>query len=183
MKRPAAIAVLLSLAACASPPAERPTAAAVTTADDLVLPPSQQWAGLTTPEAAAEELFRAYIELDAQRFRRACARPFGDPRTRAHYERFVNGAEAEIRKARRGGLPPEGAPVDLIAVRPATDLPSTYRSAAAYDAMANRSAVLVEVDAYLAGRGIETSRVIVLRDSGGQWGAAPRPELFGFNLR
>ncbi len=182
MKRLAATALLLSLAACASNPGERRTAAAELTADDLVLPASQQWGALSTPEAAAEELVRSYIELDAHRFRRACARPFGDPRTRAQYERFVDGAEAEIRRARAGGLAPEGAPVDLIAVRPASELPSTFRTAAAYDAMANRGAVLVEVEAYLAGRGIETSRVIVLRDSGGQWGAAPRPELFGFHL-
>lgn len=181
MKHLAAAAALLSLAACSAPPPAERSAAAVPNA--ITLPPSQSWRALSTPEGAAEELFRAYIELDAERFRRACARPFGDPRTRAHYERFVEGAAAEIRKAAGGGLPPQGAPVDLIAVHPAQELPSTFRTAAAYDHMSQRSAVLVEVDAYLAGRGVETSRVIVLRDSAGQWGAAPRPELFGFNLR
>jgi hypothetical protein len=183
MKHLAAAALLLSLTACAAPrPADR-AAAAVPNADALILPASQSWNALSTPEGAAEELFRAYIELDAERFRRACARPFGDPRTRAQYKRFIEGAAAEIRKAAGGGLPPQGAPVDLITVHPAEDLPSTFRTAAAYDHMSQRSAVLVEVDAYLAGRGVETSRVIVLRDSAGQWGAAPRPELFGFNLR
>jgi len=153
------------------------------TADDLVLPTAMQWSGLSTPEAAAEELFLSYIELDPERFRRACARSFGDAHTRAQYERFVDGAAGELRKAKQGGLPPEGAPVDLVEVHKAKDLPSTYRTAAAYDGMANRTAMVVEVDAYLAGRGMQTSRVIVLQDAGGQWGAAPRPELFGFDLR
>lgn len=152
-------------------------------ADDLVIPVSQQWAGLNTPEAAATELFEAYIALDAERFRRACAKPFGDVRTRAHYQAFIDGAAQELREARTSGMPPDGAPVSLVEVRGAYDLPSTFRTAAAYDQMAQRTAAIVEVDAWLAGRGVETSRVIVLKDSGGTWGAAPRPELFGFSLR
>jgi hypothetical protein len=166
------------LAACAAPPAERPSSERA----DLALPASAQWSMLNTPEDAAAELFRAYINLDPQRFQRAVARPFGDSRTRAHYERFVDAAAEELRRARATGFPPEGAPVDLLEVRPARDLPSTFRSPAAYDQMANRTARLVEVEAYLAGRGIQTSRVLVLKDSAGRWGAAPRPELFGFML-
>ncbi len=166
------------LAACASPPAERPSSERA----ELVLPTSQRWSSLNTPEAAAAELVRAYINLDPQRFQRAVARPFGDSRTRDHYKRFVAGAAEELRRARQSGFPPDGAPVELLEVRPARDLPSTYRSPAAYDQMANRTAVLVEVEAYLAGRGVQTSRVLVLKDSAGRWGAAPRPELFGFVL-
>lgn len=179
MKHLLPCALILSfLAACAAPPAERASPERA----ELALPLSHQWAGLNSPEAAAAELFHSYIALDPQRFQRAVARPFGDARTRAHYDRFVSAAAEELRRARTTGLPPEGAPVDLLEVRPARDLPSTYRSPAAYDQMANRTAKLVEVEAYLAGRGVQTSRVLVLQDSGGRWGAAPRPELFGFML-
>jgi len=176
-----ALSSLALLSACSSAGAERNRAAR--TDQQLFMPAAQTWSGLSTPEAAATELFTAYINLDAERFRRACARPFGDQRTRDHYNRFLDAAATELRASKaKGGLPPGGAPVELIKVHPATDPPSTYRTPAAYDQLAARDVRLVEVDAYLAGRGVQTSRVIVLRDPAGQWGAAPRPELFGFRL-
>ncbi len=88
-----------------------------------------------------------------------------------------------MQESKRSGLAPEGAPVDLLKVHTAIDLPSTFRSPAAYDHMARREIKLVAVDAWLAGRGVETSRVLVLKDAAGRWGAAPRPELFGFHIR
>ena len=176
-----ALMMLVPSPPAASAGAERGRSAR--TSDQLFMPAAQTWSGLSTPEAAAAELFNAYIALDAERFRRACARPFGDQRTRGHYNRFLDAAARELRESRAsGGLPPGGAPVELIKVHPATDPPSTYRTPAAYDQMAARDIRLVEVDAYLAGRGVQSSRVIVLRDPAGQWGAAPRPELFGFRL-
>lgn len=143
---------------------------------------AEVWAELSTPEAAAEELFRSYITLDAERFRRACARPFGDGRTRDQYARFIEGAAAELRRARGDGEPPAGAPVGIVGVHGARELPATYRSPAAYDLLGKHGLRLVAVDAVLDGRGVQTSRVLVVQDATGRWGALPRPELFALHL-
>jgi hypothetical protein len=131
--------------------------------------------GFSTPEGAACEFARAFINRDSKLFDEAVLMPFGRGESRANYEAFLAGTRASIvEEARR---PADRGPEAIAKVYAARSLSRSGPASYAYATFNFADLKFVDVVVTLHGGGVTTNRTLVVKDSVGLWHVHPAPHI------
>jgi hypothetical protein len=131
--------------------------------------------GFSTPEGAACEYARAFIQRDSKLFDEAVLPPFGGGQSRAAYEEFLAGAKASI--AEQARRPADRGPQAISKVFAARSMRRAGPASYAYATFNFADVKFVDVVVALHGGGIATNRTLVIKDTAGQWRVHPAPDI------
>ncbi|MCL2310671.1 MAG: hypothetical protein FWC42_10495 [Proteobacteria bacterium] len=130
--------------------------------------------GTTTPEGAACDYTRAFMQRDLALFEQAVLPPFGDGEIRAQYEQYLADIKSAFLEASKRPIDPGTREIKKVFVAR-----SFSKSSPAADALAafNFADVkFVDVGAAYDGRAVK-NRIIVVKDKTGRWRVHPAPEI------
>jgi hypothetical protein len=131
--------------------------------------------GSVTPEGAACDFARAFIQRDASLFEQVSLMPFGGGESRAEYESFLKETKAAIlEEAKR---PADRGPRKIVKVFVARSMSRSGPASYGYASFgfADVKFVDVVVDTYDSGTTI--NRTLVVKDNTGHWGVHPAPGI------
>jgi len=131
--------------------------------------------GSATPEGAACDFARAFIQRDADLFEEVSLRPFGGGESRAEYESFLKETKAAIlAEAKR---PADRGPRKIVKVFASRSMSRSGPASYGYASFgfADVKFVDVVVDTYDSGASI--NRTLVIKDTTGQWHVHPVPGI------
>jgi hypothetical protein len=133
--------------------------------------------GQATPEGAAADLARAYIQKDPALFRRVCIRPYGRGSGRNEYVRYLDGVSRSLKEELEKGTPPSDNPKKIgrvFAVRPMSrNGPASY----GYAGFDFQEVMFVDVEVELNDGARFLRRTLVIKDHDGKWYVHPVPKV------
>lgn len=133
--------------------------------------------GQESPEGAAADLGRAFINKDAKAFEEVCIRPYGGGRARQEYEQFLKDVASSIRvEKERTTSSPEG-PRAIGKVFAARHLSTNGPASYGYAAFGFQDLVFVDVGVHLHNGARAINRTLVIQDRDGKWYAHPAPNV------
>jgi hypothetical protein len=159
----------------AAPVAEAPVASPVATAPAVGIAPDGFPTGSSTPEGAACDLARAFIQFDAAMFKATCYTPRGGA---AEYSAFLNETSSQMSqlKAMPENERPNG-PTTIARVYKARHFSKSGNASAGYAMFDLHGVQFVDVfTAERAGNEFEC-RTLVFQLPDGTWRVMPRPDL------
>ena len=131
--------------------------------------------GQSTPEGAATDLARAFIQRNAVIFRTICIRPYGDGRVRADYVEYLAGASAHLTQ-RKGTVSPDD-PRTITKVFAARHLSKGGPASYGYAAFEFKDVMFVDVEVALNSGERHVRRTMVIQDRDGKWYVHPVPDM------
>lgn len=129
--------------------------------------------GKSTPEGAACDLARAFIQSDPKRFDAACLRPYG-PR---EYEQFLTAVRQKLLRDSRLPKPSPMAPRRIETVYAARTLSRNGPNSYADAVMGLKAIRFVDVEVSLHGGRRAINRTFVVQTPDGRWFVHPAPQL------
>ncbi len=132
-------------------------------------------AGNTTPEGAACDLARAFIEADAKLFRKTCIPPFGGGENRRAYEDFLKNVAASMEAEAKKDTPSPGGPNPLAKLFTARHLSMNGPASAGYAMYDFRDIMFVDVGVELVSGRKSLNRTLVIKKEDGTWYVHPAP--------
>ena len=132
-------------------------------------------AGHDTPEGAACDLVRAFIQRDAKLFGETCVRPFAQANSRDEYSAFLKKTAAEMSKEAKRKEPSPGGPKTIAKVFAARSLSRTGPASFGWAAFDFQDVKFVDVGAILHNGKRHLNRTLVVQDKAGNWYAHPLP--------
>lgn len=131
-------------------------------------------AGRSTPEGAASDLARAFIERDGVSFRSVCIRPYGRGHARAAYVEYLIGVSDHF-KRQNGTASDE--PTKILRVFAARHLSRRGPASYGYAAFNFQDVMFVDVEVMLRTGNTHLRRTMVIKDGDGKWFAHPVPDV------
>jgi hypothetical protein len=131
--------------------------------------------GSSTPEGAACDFARAFIQRDAALFEAVILQPFGGGESRSQYEAFLRDTKSAILEESR--RPADRGPREIAKVFAARSLSRTGPASYAYAAFGFADVKFVDVVVEIYGGGTNTNRTFVVQDSAGRWYVDPAPGI------
>lgn len=132
--------------------------------------------GRETPEGAACNLARAFINRDAALFERTCLKPYGSGKARARYEAFLTRTAAAIRSESTRPEPSSAGPKGIARVFAARHLSQSGPASYAFAAHGFRDVMFVDVGTVRHDGTKYLNRTLVVRDEAGEWYVHPLPD-------
>ncbi len=132
--------------------------------------------GHETPEGAACDLARAFINRDANLFKQTCIAPFGGGENRKSYEEFLQTTEAAIKAEALKKEPSPGGPKSIGKVFQSRHLSKTGPASAAFAMYNFQDVMFVDVRCLLQNGDAALNRTFVIKDDNGKWWVHPAPD-------
>jgi hypothetical protein len=132
-------------------------------------------AGPTTPEGAATDLTRAFMQRDAAMFRKVCIRPYGEGQGRAEYTSYLDGVSDHLRRATEKPSPDD--PKKIVSVFAARHLSKNGPASYGYAAFDFRDVMFVDVEVMLQNGNRHLQRTMVIKDRDDKWYVHPMPDV------
>ena len=142
-------------------------------------------AGHDTPEGAACDLIRAFIQRDAKLFEETCLKPFAPAESRDEYAAFLTETAAEIRREAKRKEPSPGGPKTIAKVFAARSLSRGGPASFGWAVFRFQDVKFVDVGAILHNGERYLNRTLVVKDAAGKWYVHPLPNscpLLSFGL-
>lgn len=133
--------------------------------------------GHETPEGAATDLGRAFINKDVKAFENACIRPYGGGEARQEYEKFLNDVTSSIRAEKERTSPSPEGPKAIGKVFAARHLRVSGPASYGNTAFSFQDIAFVDVGALLHNGAQVLNRTLVIKDRDGKWYAHPAPNV------
>jgi len=134
-------------------------------------------AGHDTPEGAACDLARAFIQRDAKLFQETCIRPYNGGKGLADYTKFLKATAESIQEEAARKEPSPGGPKSIgkvfAARRLSRDGPASYGSTA-FDF---EDVMFVDVGVILHNGSRMLNRTLVIKDRDHKWYVHPAPQI------
>ena len=134
-------------------------------------------AGHDTPEGAAADLARAFINKDVQAFEDVCLRPYGVGGARKEYEQFLQETASTMREEKARKPPSPEGPKAIGKVFAARHLSANGPASFGYAAHSFQEVMFVDVDVCLHNGTRQLSRRLTIKDRDGKWYAHPTPSV------
>lgn len=134
-------------------------------------------AGHNTPEGAACDLARAFIQHDAVLFTNTCLPSFGGGENRVNYKQFLDGTTAAILAEATKTEPSPGGPRAITKVFAARHLSLDGPASYGFAVCGFTDVMFVDVEAVLYNGQCFLNRTLVVQLSNGKWFVHPVPEL------
>jgi hypothetical protein len=131
--------------------------------------------GSSTPEGAACDFARAFIQRDSAKFEAVALPPFGGGESRTQYEAFLKDTKSAISEESR--RPADRGPREIAKVFAARPLSRSGPASYAYAAFNFADVKFVDVVVELYGSGMSTNRTLVVKNSAGRWLVDPAPSI------
>jgi len=132
-------------------------------------------AGNATPEGAACDLARAFIQRDVELFRKTCITPFGGGENKTEYAEFLKNVGASIEKEAKKVEPSPSGPKAIGKVFAARHLSLNGPASAGYAMFDFHDIMFVDVGALLASGEKSIIRTLVIMKKDRNWFAHPAP--------
>jgi len=132
-------------------------------------------AGNSTPEGAACDLARAFIETDANLFMNTCITPFGGGENRKAYEEFLKNVTASIEAEAKKDTPSAGGPKTLAKLFAARHLSMNGPASAGYAMHGFHDIMFVDLGVELVSGERSLNRTLVIKKKDGTWHVHPAP--------
>jgi hypothetical protein len=133
--------------------------------------------GQNTPEGAATDLVRAFMQSNAALLQSICIRPYGDGQSRSDYSGYLAGVIAHLQQDKERETPSLDSPSRITKVFAARHLsnngPVSYASAA-FDF---QDLMFVDVEVLLRNGKQHLRRTLVIKDTDGKWYVHPVPDV------
>ena len=133
--------------------------------------------GTDTPEGAACNLARAFINRDASLFRSTCIAPYGGADTEKAYQEFLDGVTSQMKLEAAKTAPSPNGPKSINKCFAARHLSRNGPSSYGYAAFGFQDVMFVDVDVVTNSGKAQLCRTLVIKDEQGQWIVHPRPDL------
>lgn len=131
--------------------------------------------GHTTPEGAACELARAFMNHDVALFKSTCIAPFGGGENSKAYETFLKKtAQSIVAESKKKTLSPYG-PKTIVAVYAARHLSKNGPASYGYSMFDFKDVQFVDIAVTLHNGKRAMNRTLVLQNSDGRWYVHPFP--------
>jgi hypothetical protein len=131
--------------------------------------------GSSTPEGAACDLARAFIQRDAALFEAAILQPFGGGESRSQYEAFLKDTKSAILEESK--RPADRGPREIVKVFAARSLSRSGPASYAYATFNFADVKFVDVVVEMHGGGTNLNRTLVVKDGAGRWHVDPAPGI------
>ena len=133
--------------------------------------------GQNTPEGAASDLVRAFMQSNATLLQSICIRPYGAGQSRSDYSGYLAGVIAHLQQDKERENPSLDSPSRITKVFAARHLsnngPVSYASAA-FDF---QDLMFVDVEVLLRNGKKHLRRTLVIKDTDGKWYVHPVPDV------
>ena len=133
--------------------------------------------GQNTPEGAATDLARAFIQQDADLFLRTCVPLYGGGATRSGYKDYLDGASRAMRLERSSNVRSQDNLNTIKKVFAARHLSRNGPASYGYTAFDFQEVLFVDVDVTLNDGASYVKRTLVIQARNGKWYAHPKPDL------
>jgi len=136
--------------------------------------------GQDTPEGAACDLARAFVDHDVALFTKTCIQPYSGETGKkgpADYVKFLADKVAEIKTEAGKKEPSPGGPKSLGKVFAARHLSKNGPASAGYAIFGFRDIMFVDVGVFLHNGGHALIRTLVIKDSDRKWHVHPMPSV------
>jgi len=130
--------------------------------------------GQDTPEGAATELARTFIDSNALEFRYVCIRPYGDGPSRADYTNYLDDVSRHM-KPGSTALPDN--PKKIKKVFAARHLSKNGPASYGYATFDFQDIMFVDVEVVLHNGTTLLRRTMVIKDRDGKWYTHPVPDI------
>lgn len=133
--------------------------------------------GSNTPEGAACDLARSFINKDVPLFRSVCVKPMGEGKSVDDYESFIDNMLSDFERAKAN---PEAAhgPVSITKVYTARSLARNGPASTAYALFGFHDVKFVDLVTQNDNGDPFLCRTLVLMDRGGKWQVLPLPQAY-----
>jgi hypothetical protein len=132
-------------------------------------------AGHDTPEGAACDLARAFIQFDPKRFDDVCIAPFGGGENRAKYERFLKDVRQSIVDQHDQPEKSPNGPKVIAKLFSARHLSKDGPASYAYAVLRLKDVQFVDVGVILRNGERSLNRTLVIQRENGKWYVHPFP--------
>lgn len=133
--------------------------------------------GHDTPEGAACDLARAFINRDVALFTNTCIRLYGGGRGPADYATFLMNTMAGMRAEAAKKEPSPGGPKSVGKVFAARHLSMSGPASYGYASFDFQDIMFVDVGVFLQNGDHALNRTMVIKDSNGKWYVHPMPSV------
>ncbi len=130
--------------------------------------------GQDTPEGAAADLARAFINADANSFRQICIRPYNAGQPRADYIGYLNGVLDHFKQRTR--IAPDD-PEKIVRVFLARHLSKSGPASYGYASFDFQDVMFVDVEVASRSGSKHVRRTMVIKDRDGLWYVHPVPDV------
>lgn len=134
-------------------------------------------AGQSTPEGAASDLARAFIQRDVSLFRRICVRPFGADQMQSDYEGYLVGVAKHLRQESTLGTVMPDDPRRITKVFAARHLSKNGPASYGYAVFDFQEVMFVDVEVLLHSGSRLLRRTMVIKDRDGKWYTLPVADI------
>jgi len=141
--------------------------------------PSGWPAGHDTPEGAACDLARAFIEHDPQLFEAVCIRPLGGGASKTQYDSFRAQMLEHISAAANDASIAANGPKEIVGLFASRQLSNNGPASYGYAAFGLQNVRFVDVETLLGNDEVFVCRTLVLQDKDDKWCVLPCPEVYG----
>lgn len=131
--------------------------------------------GHDTPEGAACDLARSFINRDEKLFSSTSIRPYGGGKGREAYEKFLRKTARSIKAEAAKTEPSPYGPKSIGKVFAARHLSKSGSVSFGYAAFGFEDIMFVDVGVYLHNGERAMNRTLVIKDRGGKWYVDPDP--------
>jgi hypothetical protein len=132
-------------------------------------------AGHDTPEGAACDLVRAFINRDASLFTNTCIKLYAGGNGPEDYAKFLQDTVEEIKKEAAKKAPSPGGPKSIGKVFAARHLSRNGPASYGYASFGFQDVMFVDVGAFLHNGERSLNRTMVIKAPDGKWYAHPLP--------
>jgi hypothetical protein len=131
--------------------------------------------GSSTPEGAACDFARAFIQRDTVLFESVILQPFGSGESRTEYEAFLKETKSAISEEYRRSA--DRGPRQITKVFAARSMSRSGPASYAYATFNFADVKFVDVVVSMYGGGTATNRTLVVKESAGHWYVHPAPGI------
>jgi hypothetical protein len=132
--------------------------------------------GRSTPEGAACDLARAFMQHDSALFRRIVIPPHGG-KSGTEYAAFLDSVEASMRDEAARNEPSPGRPRRIVRLFAARHLSRDGPASYGYAAFGYKDVMFVDVIVLLQDWSALQNRTLVIQDRDGKWWVHPLPSI------
>lgn len=133
--------------------------------------------GQNTPEGAASDLVRAFMQSNVTLLQSVCIRPYGAGQSRSDYSGYLAGVVAHLKRQQERHTPSPDGPSRITKVFAARHLsnngPASYGNAT-FDF---QDVMFVDVEVLLGSGKQHLRRTLVIKDRDGKWYVHPFPDV------
>jgi hypothetical protein len=132
--------------------------------------------GQTTPEGAASDLARAFMQQDGKLFQNVCIPPYGAGQSRADYTAYLAGVIDHFKQQKEHAPSPD-IPVKITKVFAARHLSKEGPASYGYASFDFQDLMFVDVEVLLGSGKLHLRRTLVIEDRDRKWYALPVPDV------